>query len=541
MSKKPQDYMQRLAGLIKNEDCEQANIVLCDLFGEQNSVLIDKVLAQLRQLDEGLITCLSYFLAHNGDSAERFPVVEELLFKKILLQPERIGQLLVMAKDSVEIAYYVRCIDMLFIDSAAGELENKLGGVTDEQLIIDILEVLTRLEHLGRPNDIADFLYSSNRSIITAAICCLGATGSHEAIQILYQRMGTDSEFDRLILDQFALVQDQFCLDKLNDTLASHATHIRNYGKEKLVDIGFKAIPIVIENLISDDDDFVIHSLNVLCDINDESAIKPIRNLILDNPTNANIRFAAYEALGRLPCGKVAFVLAEGLSDADDSVRTAAARAINNNYSRVLSLGVKNLLRSSAFDNNEINSAIVESESDRIFIDVIDEEDLRTSLFAYIKEHAHSEVATYFSVVLKKEGHAEWAQLIADIEAAPIEQKILIYAVDDSRMVLNIYRKVLHDMGCDFKLFEFPEVALRDIAEDKPSMVFTDLNMPDISGIDLTNQLRETYSKEDLPIVMVTTQGESDSQNSALDAGVNEVLSKPFTAKSLQKAIDAYL
>jgi len=72
----------------------------------------------------------------------------------------------------------------------------------------------------------------------------------------------------------------------------------------------------------------VIHSLNVLGDIGDEAAIPAIRSLLHNQPEDANVRFAAYEALGNLPVGKGAFVLAAGLEDPDSSVRAAQPRRL---------------------------------------------------------------------------------------------------------------------------------------------------------------------------------------------------------------------
>ncbi len=536
-----ESYTEQLLVLGRGEQCVDFNALLQRLFNEPQREIVDGVLSNLRKVDDSLVTCLCNFIAHNGGYVEKFPVLEEILFEKILLAPEQIGPLLIAAQHPDEISCYVHCANALAIEAAAPALEEKLATVADEKLIIDILEALTRIGYCDKPENIADYLYSANRRIIGPAILCLGGIGSHEALQVLSKRMGTDSEFDRLILDQFARIQDQFCIEQLNDTLASHITHVRNYGKEKLTAIGAKAIPVIIENLLSDDPDFVVHSLNVLGTIKDESAIKPIRNLLHSHPQDANIRFAAYESLGELPCQKVAYALAEGLNDSDGSVRTAAARAINNNYSKILGGGVKNLLRSSAFDHDEIVSAIVDSESEHIFLDVVAEDDLREQFFAYLRERAHSDVIKFFSKALKNNGREDWVKQITAADASATPQKMMVYAIDDSRMVLNIYRSALHKLGYEFKLFEFPETALQSIAVDAPKFVFTDLNMPLISGIDVAAKLRETYSAKELPIVMVTTQSESDSRQAALAAGVNEVISKPFTAATLQQAIEKHI
>jgi len=72
-------------------------------------------------------------------------------------------------------------------------------------------------------------------------------------------------------------------------------------------------------------------------------------------------------------------------------------------------------------------------------------------------------------------------------------------------------------------------------------MVLTDLNMPDITGIQLTETIREKYSAKLLPVIMVTTQNESHDNEAAHVAGVNSILQKPFNANSLGAAMEQVL
>ena len=102
---------------------------------------------------------------------------------------------------------------------------------------------------------------------------------------------------------------------------------------------------------------------------------------------------------------------------------------------------------------------------------------------------------------------------------------------------LSIYKNVLFQIGVDSRLFEFPASAIEQVKREKPDLIFTDLNMPDITGIELTENIRALYSKEELPIIMVTTQGENPDHEEAIQVGVNQILHKPFTAEELQAAI----
>ncbi|MEZ0185457.1 MAG: response regulator [Candidatus Reddybacter sp.] len=538
MSNNVEAILNQLRGVIANGDSDGVGVWLADLINEPNQEAVNDAIRELGRVDTNLIVYLTRFIAQNRAAAHEYPLLEDLLFEQVLASPDMLVEILASSSDVNEIAYHVHCIEALALESATLGLETKLAAVSDEGLLIAMLGAIAKIGFCHNPQNLADYLYASNRDIIAAAIGALGSIGSHDAVQLLSDRMGTDSDFDRLILDQLADIQDQFCIEKLSETLASHITHVRNYGKAKLAEMGEKAIPVIIENLNSDDVDLVVHTLNVLGDIFDESAVKPIKNLLHNHPTDANVRFAAYETLGRLPCQKVALALAEGLNDKNDNVRLAASRAINNNYSKMLGVGVKNLLRSTVFDSDKIITAIVESESDNIFLDLLGEEEIRDALFTYIREQAHSDVVKFFNVILVKNDRGDLLSFIQPEQQQEEKTKTLVYAIDDSRMILNIYRSALHKLGYEFKLFEFPETALKNIEEDAPEFVFTDMNMPLISGIDLTRKIRETHSADELPIVMVTTQSESDSKDDALAAGVSEVIGKPFGAEALRQAIE---
>ncbi len=538
MSNNVEAILSQLRGVIASGDGKGVGVWLTDLVSEPNHEAVNDAIRELGRIDANLIVFLARFIANNRAAATTYPLLEDLLFEQVLASPDMLVEILTSSDDVTEIGYYIHCIEALALESASLGLETKLAAVSDEGLLISMLDAIAKIGFCHNPQNLADYLYASNRDIIAAAITALGSIGSHEAVQLLSDRMGTDSDFDRLILDQFAEIQDQFCIEKLSETLASHITHVRNYGKAKLAEMGGKAIPVIIENLNSDDVDLVVHTLNVLGDIFDESAVKPIKNLLHNHPADANIRFAAYETLGRLPSQKIALALADGLNDKDDNVRLAAARAINNNYSRMLGVGVKNLLHSTVFDSEKIIAAIVESESDNIFLDLLGEEAIRDALFTYIREQAHSDVVKFFNVILAKNDRGDLLSFIQPEQQPEQKTKTLVYAIDDSRMILNIYRSALHKLGYEFKLFEFPETALKNIDEDKPEFVFTDMNMPLISGIDLTRKIRETHPADELPIVMVTTQSEEDSKGDALAAGVSEVIGKPFNADALKQAIE---
>jgi CheY-like chemotaxis protein len=153
---------------------------------------------------------------------------------------------------------------------------------------------------------------------------------------------------------------------------------------------------------------------------------------------------------------------------------------------------------------------------------------------------AHEAVRTHFQKLLRAEGFIELAdKLDQGAAAAPKRETLKVFAVDDSRMILNIYRSVLHKLGLEPQLYEFPAEAIKEVRRLRPDVILTDLNMPDISGIELTQQVRQWFNTEQMPIVMVTTQNESQDNEAALAAGVNRILNKPFTEKTIGQALEA--
>ncbi|EKD40227.1 MAG: response regulator receiver protein [uncultured bacterium] len=354
----------------------------------------------------------------------------------------------------------------------------------------------------------------------------------------LAERMGTDNEIDYMILSIFSEVQDQISLEKLNDTIRSHYAHMRTYAKTELVRIGPKTVPILIDNLLHDDPDFRIHTLNVLGDIGDESAVVPIRKLLSNEPRSANVRFAAYEALALLPLKKGAYTLTAGLTDPEDHVCIAAARAIDRNFSPILGAGIKNLLRGPEKDARHIAKIIVNAQVDNVFVFLTDDEVFQELALIYLP-HTHKDIREHYHKLLIQAGKNDFAKKITGEEEQGVRPKVV--AVDDSRMILNIYKATLHELGYDPVLFEFPASALEWLRTEKPLIVLTDLNMPDMSGIQLAEKIREKYTSKILPIIMVTTQNESQDNDAAMAAGVNTILHKPFNAKSLGAAMDRIL
>lgn len=188
-----------------------------------------------------------------------------------------------------------------------------------------------------------------------------------------------------------------------------------------------------------------------------------------------------------------------------------------------------------------IIQTVLDVQADNIVMSLIDEQVFQQIGGDYLAVRAHPETRDYFLHLFRQQGYQKLATTIekAAGQAAPEPAaRPLACAVDDSRMILKIYRNILYELGYEPVLFEFPAAALEWLEEKKPAVLFTDLNMPEITGIELVEKARQCYPREELPIIMVTTQNEMQDNEAALAAGVNDILAKPFTAETLQAAIE---
>jgi len=72
-------------------------------------------------------------------------------------------------------------------------------------------------------------------------------------------------------------------------------------------------------------------------------------------------------------------------------------------------------------------------------------------------------------------------------------------------------------------------------------MLITDWNMPEMNGLELVKKVRADERFKDTPIIMVTTEGGKAEVITALKAGVNNYIVKPFTPQVLKEKLAAVM
>ena len=113
-----------------------------------------------------------------------------------------------------------------------------------------------------------------------------------------------------------------------------------------------------------------------------------------------------------------------------------------------------------------------------------------------------------------------------------------IIVVDDEPQITRVLRHSLSAHGYDVRTAADGESALDTIKDFRPDLVITDLQMPEMSGLELCRAVR---SVSQVPIIVLSVKGEERTKVAALDAGADDYVTKPFGMDELLARVRAAL
>lgn len=115
-----------------------------------------------------------------------------------------------------------------------------------------------------------------------------------------------------------------------------------------------------------------------------------------------------------------------------------------------------------------------------------------------------------------------------------MSQKILI--VDDEshiRMLIGQTLEELEDEGVDFFEAENGEVALQIIQDEKPDLVFLDVMMPKMNGMEVCRRVKQELKLNNVFIILLTAKGQELDRQRGQEVGANIYMTKPFDPESI--------
>lgn len=116
----------------------------------------------------------------------------------------------------------------------------------------------------------------------------------------------------------------------------------------------------------------------------------------------------------------------------------------------------------------------------------------------------------------------------------------LIVCIDDSKTVQKQVKMTLEAVGYQVLGILDPTLALKELAQHQPAVIFMDINMPNVNGYDLCSLLRKSHKFQEVPIVMLTGRDGMIDRVRAKLVGANDYLTKPCDPHKLISLAKAF-
>lgn len=115
-----------------------------------------------------------------------------------------------------------------------------------------------------------------------------------------------------------------------------------------------------------------------------------------------------------------------------------------------------------------------------------------------------------------------------------MEKKILI--VDDEpnvRILMEQVLEKLEDEGVELLLAENGQEALEIIEEERPNLVFLDVMMPKMNGLEVCKTVKSQSNLQPVYIIILTAKGQEFDKQKGIDVGADLYMTKPFRPKKV--------
>jgi chemosensory pili system protein ChpA (sensor histidine kinase/response regulator) len=115
-----------------------------------------------------------------------------------------------------------------------------------------------------------------------------------------------------------------------------------------------------------------------------------------------------------------------------------------------------------------------------------------------------------------------------------------VLVVDDSLTVRRVTQRLLAREGYRVMLAKDGMDALEKLAEERPAIMLSDIEMPRMDGFDLVRNVRSDARLAGLPVVMITSRIAQKHRDYAAELGVDHYLGKPYSEDELLQLVARY-
>jgi len=115
-----------------------------------------------------------------------------------------------------------------------------------------------------------------------------------------------------------------------------------------------------------------------------------------------------------------------------------------------------------------------------------------------------------------------------------------VLIVDDSNAMRAVIKKIVTISG--FQMDQCLEAgngreAMDVLSQNWIDVIISDINMPEVSGLELLDLLQKSDTLKEIPVIMITTEGSSDRMQEAYNRGAKGFIKKPFLPEDIRKVL----
>jgi len=459
------------------------------------------------------------------------------LIKQGMAHPSNSVRLLCVRRAAEEVAPELKpaLVDLLAETHSielAGEIIRALSGYRDSTLA----------------DTLAPFLNHEDYTVVAWAIRALTSMGG-EANRDLLVSLIEKSEDVRegatgcdlrvaMAIEALAGFPDQQTIDYLVGYIHHPNPSLRKVVIMTLGLMGEPVLPALEKVLARGNKDERIMAANILGNM----GIKKSADILVaqrESAEDPNLRFAIYEALGRISSIRSVIGLVDGLAEENELVLLAVVTGIDNLANPGVAKAVGDVLSRGGEQAERLLKAMVTARATRLFSVLFQDGAHSDLLVEAVNSSGDPEAVEVFRSALLEIGSPlakEAAAKLNGAVAAAGAKRLL--AADDSKAMLFFYKGVAADLGMELVTVEDGRKALELLKKDAAfDVVITDMNMPNMDGIELTRELRNLPMFARTPILMATTESEQDQVERARSAGVTDFITKPFTKEQFKEKL----
>lgn len=127
------------------------------------------------------------------------------------------------------------------------------------------------------------------------------------------------------------------------------------------------------------------------------------------------------------------------------------------------------------------------------------------------------------------------------VDAPIIHKNFNILVVDDTLENLKLLTEMLQEQGYIIRPARNGKLALRAVAKDPPDLILLDINMPEMDGYEVCQNIKADERLKDIPILFISALEETADKLKAFSVGGLDYISKPFEFKEVNARVETHL